>query len=172
VSAARTWLRWALLGLALGFVLVLAGPRLIGWRTLTVVSGSMAPAIEAGDVVVTRPVAPASARPGDVVTFVDPQRRSRLVTHRVMRTEVSGGRVEFHTKGDANTAGERWSVATGGRIGVVEYRIPLIGRGMSVAGSAAGRLVLVAVPALLWGLLSLRAIWREPAGEVVGHAAS
>jgi hypothetical protein len=48
----------------------------------------------------------------------------------------------------------------------------MIGRGLTFAGTAAGRLGLVAVPALLWGLLSLRAIWREPVTSEVQHAAS
>jgi signal peptidase I len=172
VSHLLTWLRWALLGLALGLAFAVAAPRAIGWSSLTVVSGSMAPTIATGDVVLARPITPADARPGDVVTYADPQRQGRLVTHRVMRVHPAGAAVEFVTKGDANTASEAWAVPANGTIGRVEVRIPWIGRGLSFAGSSNGRMALVAVPALLWGLLSLRAIWREPVTAEVGHAAS
>lgn len=167
-----TWLRWALLGLALGLAFAVVAPRAIGWSSLTVVSGSMAPTIDAGDVVLARPVAPTQARAGDVITFTDPQRRGTLVTHRVMRVRASGTNVEFVTRGDANTASETWAVAADGRVGRVEVRVPMIGRALVFAGSGTGRVALVAVPALLWGLLSLRTIWREPVGGEVGHVAS
>ena len=166
------WMRWTLLGLFVGLALLVLAPRIAGWRTLTVVSGSMAPTIDAGDVVVARPVAPLSARPGDVITFVDPARRDRLVTHRIMRVTPVGSQVEFVTRGDANTASERWSVGASGTIGRVEYRVPFVGRAFSFASTATGRLALIAVPALVWGVLSLRAIWREATPEVVGHGAA
>ena len=166
------WIRWALVGLALGLALAVVAPRAAGWRSLTVVSGSMSPTIATGDVVLARPIAPERAKPGDVVTFSDPHRQGRLVTHRVLRLRVTGDDVQFVTKGDANTASEQWAVPAGGTIGRVEYRVPMIGRGLTFAGSSTGRVALVGVPALLWGLLSLRAIWREPAATEVGHAAS
>jgi signal peptidase I len=165
-----TLLRWTLLGLALGLAFAVVAPRAIGWSSLTVVSGSMSPTIATGDVVLARPITPADARPGDVVTYNDSQRHGQLVTHRVMRVHPAGAAVEFVTKGDANTATESWAVPANGTIGRVEVRIPSIGRALSLAGSSTGGVALVGVPALLWGLLSLRAIWREPATAEVGHA--
>ena len=167
-----TWMRWALAALALCLAFVVVAPRALGWSSLTVVSGSMAPTIATGDVVMARPITPEQARPGDVVTFTDPHRAGRLITHRVLRIRVSDSAVQFVTKGDANTTSESWAVPAGGTIARVELRIPMIGRGLSFAGTASGRLGLIAVPALLWGLLTLRAIWREPVTGEVSHAAT
>ena len=41
-------------------------PGVAGWRSVTLTSGSMAPAIRAGDVVVARPYRGGSLRPGSV----------------------------------------------------------------------------------------------------------
>jgi signal peptidase len=161
VRLAIIWFRWVVAGLAVGLLLAVVAPRAIGWRALTVVSGSMTPTVRVGDVVVTRPEAPAHAAPGDVVTFVDPERNGRLVTHRVVRVHPVGSHVDFVTRGDANTASERWSVAAGGRIGVVQYRVPYVGRLILIVASACGRTGLIAIPALLWGALTLRSLWRQ-----------
>ena len=66
MSAAARRLRmlvlWVGLGLLFGTLLAAVAPRLGGYRSFTVRSGSMTPAIETGDVVVTEPIAPLSAR--------------------------------------------------------------------------------------------------------------
>ena len=69
-----------------------------GVRTLVFTSGSMAPAIDTGDLAVTRPVALAHLSPGDVVSVLDA--RGARVTHRVV--EVDAARHLLWLKGDAN----------------------------------------------------------------------
>jgi signal peptidase I len=157
-------------GLGAGLALAAAAPVLFCYETLTVLSGSMAPAIRSGDLVVDARIAPLEARVGDVVTFTDPEDRSRLVTHRVRRLRVAGGLVHFLTKGDANNATERWTIAKDGRIGRVEYRLPKLGYVSSWGGSRFGRLVLIVLPALLLGALELRRIW-QPKGRDHSRAA-
>jgi signal peptidase len=154
-----------MLGLAIGLVLVLAGPQIVGGRAFTVMSGSMSPAIETGDVVVTRGISPLDARMGDVVTFRDPENQSRLLTHRVSDIRYREGNVVVTTKGDANTKSERWVVAADGRIGRVVLRLPTLGYVVSRAGSPSGRILLLTVPALLLAFLGLRRIWSEPSWD-------
>src|SRR5687767_8761046 len=69
-----------------------------GLRPFVVRSGSMAPAIDTGDIVVTRPVTPDQLGSGDVVTFRDPSRSDALVTHRVVKVTQQGDRYSFVTK--------------------------------------------------------------------------
>jgi signal peptidase len=162
-------LRW-LLGVALAVLaggaigLVLAAVALYpaGYRPFTVLSGSMEPAIGTGDVVVDSSIRPLDARVGDVVTFQDPQNQSRLITHRLRQVRARGGMAEMVTKGDANNTTERWSVPLDGRIGRVEYRVPLAGYALAWVNGKHGKLLLIALPAFLLGAYELVRIWRAP----------
>ena len=162
---------WAALGGAGVLVAAVTLSPAVGLRPLTVVSGSMAPAIEAGDVVVTERIAPATARPGDVVTFRDPAGPTRLITHRVQSTSRAASSVHFVTKGDANGTTESWHVGETGTISRVVYRVPMIGRALHAVRSREGRLGLVAVPTLILAAISFRwALRRDPVTPVEAAA--
>ncbi|MGH3435983.1 MAG: signal peptidase I [Sciscionella sp.] len=136
----------AAVALALALTLV---PAIAGGRTLTVLTGSMRPAIPAGSVVVVRPVAPESLVVGDVITYatIDPvSGHDELVTHRVAELRPGG---VFITKGDANRVPDSRPVAASQVRGKVWYHIPIVGelRGdlVSPAGAAyAGAALLLA----------------------------
>lgn len=134
--------------------------RVAGYHAMTVVSGSMEPAIGVGDMVVSRSVSPLRARPGDVISFRDPSDLHRVITHRVEDVRVERLRVWFATKGDANRSSERWDMPIDGKIGQVELRIPKVGNALSVVRSPFGRIAFLALPALLLGASLLAAIWR------------
>jgi signal peptidase I len=169
VSTATRRLRmlvlWVGLGLLFGTLFAAVAPQLLGFRSFTVRSGSMTPAIETGDVVVTQPISPLSARVGDIVTFVDPEGTGKLFSHRVQSVRAVGDEVAFITRGDANTSTEHWRVPANGSIGHVVYRIPKIGYALSWIDSGPARLALIAVPALLLLWAALVRIWR-PQPEV------
>src|SRR6187455_615624 len=117
MSAARntgSFLLWLCLGFAFTLLLAAAAPLAIGDRSLTVLSGSMSPTIDTGDVVVTEPVAPTEVAIGDIVTFRDPEGTSKLYSHRVQSIDPNGGNVAFITRGDANTSVEHWRVPADG----------------------------------------------------------
>jgi signal peptidase I len=159
-SAVRLMLTWALLGALAAPLLAILAPAALGYRSFTVMSGSMAPAIAAGDVVITRPIAPTQAEPGDIVTFRDPGRDGRWLTHRVQRSMASADVVTFDTRGDANDLAERWSVPADGRIGRVAYVVRWAGFVAQPAGTPLGRLLLIAVPSFLVGVALLVWAWR------------
>jgi signal peptidase len=153
------------LGLATGLAAALLWPVPFGGKALIEMSGSMSPAIETGDVVVITAISPLEARVGDVITFHDPERKSRLLTHRVRTLRVAGDSVEFVTQGDANTTRERWSVAADGTIGRTAYRIPRLGYALNWVTGAIGRLAFIVSPVLLLAAYVLRRIWRSPGEE-------
>jgi signal peptidase len=68
-------------------------PALFGIRQAVVMSGSMEPAVEIGDLIVIR--LQNKYREGDIITYFDKQ---RLVTHRVMSVQSD----QLLTQGDAN----------------------------------------------------------------------
>ena len=151
---------WTAAGAALTLLGALAVSFAFGYRSMTVMSGSMAPAIETGDVVVNRPIAPGDARVGDVVTFREPGSGERFITHRVRRITRRGGRVTFITKGDANTGTERWTIAGSGEIGRVEFRLPHLGYALFWTRGRYAIIALVTIPVLLLGVMTVVRIWR------------
>ena len=148
-------------GLAVGLLLAVGVSLALGYRTFSVLSGSMEPNIHTGDAVVDEPIRPLEARVGDIVTFKDPGRGGELVTHRIRSVRPQGTTVAIVTKGDANNAVERWNVPVNGSVGRVAYRLPSVGRVMAVIRGRYGRLLLIALPALLLGLYELSRIWRR-----------
>jgi signal peptidase len=173
-------LGWTGIGFVLAILLAAAAPMTIGAHSYVVRSGSMAPAIDTGDVVVVETIEPRTAAIGDIVTFDEPGGAGRVLSHRVRAIAPApapghpfGEVLSFTTQGDANTTVEHWNVEADGAIGRVVYRIPLIGHAISEMTTPVGRIALVLVPALLLGISLLRRIWR-PAGIERGggeHAA-
>lgn len=151
----------AVLGLALGIAVALLWVVPFGGRALIEMSGSMAPTLEPGDVVVGRQISPLDARVGDVITFRDPEGSGRLLTHRVRHIRIDGANVRFVTRGDANTATERWTVAASGRIGRASYHLPLLGFALTWTTGTVGKLLFSVLPILLFAFLVLRRIWRR-----------
>jgi signal peptidase I len=106
--------------------LVIAGlaPYAIGWRPSVITSGSMMPAIAAGDVVVAAPGAPAAIRPRDVIVFTDPANQGNTVAHRVVASRPDGS---LTTRGDANQVADSTPVPATAVLGRVRLRIPYVG---------------------------------------------
>ena len=152
-------------GFAIGIALALALPLAFHARPLVVLSGSMEPVLHTGDVSVVRSITPLDARPGDIVTFRDPDNAERLITHRVRAMHVQGDAIVFRTRGDANNVSEHWRVPASGEIGRVMYRIPKLGWVLAYARSK-GLFVLMLGGALaLLLVLELASIWRPEEGE-------
>ena len=152
-------------GFAIGIALALAAPLAFDARPLVVLSGSMEPALGTGDVSVVRSIAPLDARPGDIVTFRDPDNAKRLITHRVRAMRVQGDAVVFRTRGDANNVSEHWRVPASGEIGRVIYRIPKLGWALAFARSKGLFVLLLGGALALLLVLELTSIWRSEKGD-------
>ncbi|MDQ8046178.1 MAG: signal peptidase I [Solirubrobacteraceae bacterium] len=152
-------------GLVAGFVLLVLAPVVLGWRPYTVLTGSMRPGIQPGDVVMDRPIRITQAHVGQVVTFSDPTRHGELVTHRIRSIAHAAGMTTVETRGDANTTSEHWTIATKDRVGLVVYRLPKIGKVAVLVRSRVGILLVIVVPVLLLGVGLLRKIWQEDDGD-------
>lgn len=107
-----------LLGLLVGLIIVVfVATRFMGYRIATVQSFSMRPALDRGDLIVSRPVSISSAKPGEIILFEEGERQKLLVAHRVYNTipvttnvvnSTTGETSINHsmllrTKGDANS---------------------------------------------------------------------
>lgn len=143
----------------LGFALFV-GVRLGAVQPLVVTSGSMLPAYETGDLVLSRTVAAGSLETGDVATLRDA--RGRLITHRVVSVapaddEPGSAAVSVELKGDANEqADPRPYVVERALVPVV--RVPGLGPVVATVQRP-----VVAVPALV-AVAALVAIAFVPSG--------
>ena len=161
----RAFVLSALLGAVVATVLVFLASMPLGFRSLTVMSGSMEPTLGVGDVVIERQVAPLDVRVGDIVTFRDPNEQSTLITHRVRSVKVHDGTVDVVTKGDANNTVEHWSIPVDGQLGLVVVHVPKIGYALVWASGRTGRIALIAIPGVALGIIELLRIWRPRRNE-------
>jgi signal peptidase I len=156
-----------LLGVGLGIFGVIVAPALFGGRSLTVLSGSMDPALKVGDIVIDSQVSPPEVRVGDIITFSDPEGTDKLITHRVRRLRITDGTAHVVTKGDNTNAVERWEMPAGGSLGRVEYRVPLLGFLVFWLHGPFACIGLIVLPALLLAGFELWRIWRpQPPGPL------
>ncbi len=158
------------LGLAIGVFGLIAAPSLFGGRSLTVMSGSMEPALGVGDVIINSRVSPAEVRVGDIVTFSDPEGTDKLITHRVRQLRIAEGTAHVVTKGDNTNAVERWDIPANGSLGRVEFRVPLLGFLVFWLHGPLARTGLIVVPALLLAGFELWRIWRPQRPGPLGDA--
>ena len=80
-------------------------PGIGGLKPMIVLTDSMEPYIDAGDIIVAKEIATEDIQPGMVITFFDPASKTgtTVVTHRVMYIIDDGdGTVSFKTAGDYN----------------------------------------------------------------------
>jgi signal peptidase len=169
LRAVVTFGLWLALGFGVCLTAAIALPTLAGYRALTVVSGSMEPTIETGSIVLDKVISPLEAKPGEVVTFPDPSRDGRLVTHRLRSMRVDGATAHMVTKGDANDTVERWTVPVDGRIGRVAYHVPKLGYARALISTRVLRLALLAA-VLALGALLLLDVWRPRQADNASHS--
>jgi signal peptidase I len=139
---------------------VLVVPRLLGWRTVTVLSGSMAPAYPVNTVLAIDPVDPAEVHKGDVIAFATEADRP-MVTHRVVAIERNAGGLSFITKGDANEAADRDAVTASAVRGRVVFGVPYLGSFVRATHNPIGFAVILVLPAVLLIGQQARSIRRE-----------
>ena len=166
--------RGALAGLLAGLVMMLIAvvlPSSFGFKPMVVKSGSMAPALQAGDIAVVRSVDPGALKLGDVVTY---RSGESMVTHRIVSTETTPAGQVFVMQGDANTVVDPVPVASSQLVGIVSYRVPKMGFFIDFAGSAAGRALLIGLPAAALALVAVQRLAKGPRRESVpsptGHS--
>ena len=153
-------------GVGVGSLLLVAmlflsvGPRVLPYQSLVVRSGSMSPHIPVGSLVLYHRAAATQIKVGDVIVFAKPGRPDEKVTHRVYRIgEGPNGRY-FETKGDANGAPDAWRIAATGTGWVAFAHVPEVGYVLGYLQTGSARMLLIVVPALLLGGLTLVEIWR------------
>lgn len=128
---------------------VVAVPLALGWSPVAVTSGSMAPRIASGDIVIVTPFEGQKLVPGTVIVFENAATQGR-VTHRIVDIDGNG---DYITRGDANVSNDSTPVASEHIVGVGRLLVPMVGQPFVWAENSQWLLLVVA--AALVGL----ALW-------------
>jgi signal peptidase len=166
-------LPWAVRGIVAVAIVAFAGlaigPHVFGYRTLTMLTASMSPAIDPGDVVVVTPVAISEVTEGMVITYHIPVEDHHLVTHRVVSVDqAADGTVTVQTKGDANEAVDPWQATLEGDTAYqVRAVVPEVGHVLQALRTpVVSQVMTYGATALVAGWLLL-GIWRPAKKEFI-----
>ncbi len=144
-----------------GLLALTVGPRIFPYQALVVRSGSMAPTIPTGSIVFYRKVAASDVKVGQIIVFNRPGQAGERVTHRVYKIKTGPTGKYFETKGDANGVPDDWQVPAVGTGWVAGFHVPVVGYVLADLQSTTARLLLLLIPALGLGAITLMEIWRD-----------
>ena len=117
------------------------------YKVMTVISGSMAPAIKMGSVVIVKPVS--DYKIGEVITFGPYSRTKAPTSHRIYDIKVVDGQPVYITKGDANNAPDAREIQKRDILGKVLFPVPYVGYAVDFAKKPVGFALIIIVPAAI-----------------------
>ena len=132
-------------------------------------TGSMSPGINPGDVVVSVRTPVSELKVGDVITYSIPVDDRRIETHRVIGINRDpAGLASVTTKGDANPGADPWTaVLSEDYVYITGGVVPYLGDGIRALRQPLVQSVLLyGAPALLVVVL-LTSIWGKPAVQAL-----
>ena len=126
-------------------------PNIGGTTPLIVLTDSMYPVIESGDLIICEGAEAEEIQVGDIIAFFDPAGNgTTIVTHRVIEVVEENGQLAWRTKGDNNNTEDRLPVAADKLVAVYEgTRIPGFGNVALFMQSTPGLIICVVCPILL-----------------------
>lgn len=100
-------------------------PSFFGIKTYIIVSGSMQPNINIGDIVVVKNTKQEALKKGDIISFRDNQ---SIITHRINEVLQLDGITKYRTKGDKNNICDSELVKYENIEGKVIVTLPKVGK--------------------------------------------
>lgn len=101
-------------------------PSVFGIKTFVIISGSMEPSLEIGDIVVIKKVDKEDLKEGDVISF---RNGESIITHRINKIIVDkNGIKQYETKGDNNNISDKSFVKYEEIEGKLFSKIPYAGK--------------------------------------------
>lgn len=125
-------------------------PSIGGVFPLIVLTDSMYPEIESGDLIINHTVEAEEIKEQDVISFFDPAGNgTSIVTHRVIEIVEEDGKLFFRTQGDNNDTEDKVLVPAENLVGVYQMRIAGAGHVALFMQSTTGLIVCVVLPIVL-----------------------
>ena len=128
-----------------------AVPDIGGYSPMVVLSDSMFPYIEAGDLIICKQADPETVKVGDVISFFDPASNGdSVVTHRVVEIQTQDdGTLAWITRGDANNADDSNPVPAKNLVGIYQKKISGLGNLVMYMQTTKGLITCVVIPIIL-----------------------
>ncbi len=123
---------------------------LFNYRMFTVISGSMEPKYNVGDVLIAKDVEPSTIKVGDTVSYLGNSGsfKNKVITHQVVEIETDAdGKYIFHTKGIDNPA-EDPIVYEDQLYGVIVYKSVILSFIYKIVATPIGLFLFVVLPIL------------------------
>ena len=120
------------------------------YRMFTVVTGSMVPKYNVGDVLISKSIEPSKVKVGDTISYLGSQGsfKNKIVTHQVIEIEQDeNGKYIFHTKGLANLI-EDPLVYEDQLYGVVIYKSVILSFIYKIVNTSFGMFLFIVLPIL------------------------
>jgi signal peptidase I len=157
-------------------------PKLLGYQSYVITTGSMRGTADPGSLVLARTVPTSALQVGDVITYVPPPDAgvTHPVTHRIVDVTLNDeGQRILQTKGDANPTPDPWVFTLSSEVQPrMVLSLPLAGYPVLLLADRTVRMIAVGGPALIVALLAfvdllrgLRAT-RRADGPVIAPAAA
>lgn len=121
-------------------------PSFMGYKPFIVLSGSMSPAINVGDLVVTKETDTSSLAVGDIIAFREGE---SVITHRIVGITETDGELQYTMKGDANNVDDAKPVTEKMIEGAYTLGIPKMGNVALFMQTPIGMLICIGIPVLL-----------------------
>lgn len=152
-------------GLIAALLVISVFPVTGNYKLMTVISGSMAPNIGVGSVVMVKPMN--DYKIGDVITFGPYSKTKAPTTHRIYDMKVIDGEPVYITKGDANNAPDTREIQKKDIIGKVLFNLPFAGYAVDFAKKPIGFALIIIIPALVIIADEVKKIIRELKGKKI-----
>jgi len=125
-------------------------PSLFGYNFYYIITGSMEPTIEVGDIIIGKQTPPAKLKVNDIVTFKGEsgELAGKIVTHRIKEIYEEDGSLYIITRGDANTANDPPTNAEN-VVSVMKAKVPLLGKLLTIINTPWGFLLLIIAPLMI-----------------------
>ena len=158
LSIAIRVLLWIIILLAALFAFTTLATRdnnhvasLAGYTPMTVLTDSMSPTFNHGDLIIIKKCDPSTLEVGDIVTFhTIIENEYALNTHRIIEINGDAGMRTYVTKGDNNSIADQRSIAGGDIVGKYAGRLPYVGHVMQFLSSSVGFLIVIVLPLLVF----------------------
>ncbi|MCS0787420.1 signal peptidase I [Cytobacillus firmus] len=119
-------------------------PSFFGYTPLTVLSNSMHPHLQSGDLALIKKAEFNDIEVNDVITFKESD--TKFITHRVIDVKEQNGQSGLVTKGDNNNVEDTMIVTKGQLVGKQVASIPKLGYVSDFASGPIGFLLFIIIP--------------------------
>ena len=135
---------------------------LAGFRIFNIVTESMVPKYQVGDILVAKTIDPSQIKKGDDLVYLgkDDSFTGKIVTHQVIDIEEENGEYKFHTKGIANEV-EDPIVSQSQIYGIIVYKTHILSFISKIINNLFGFYFLIFVPLTILIIVKIIKIRNE-----------